>query len=782
MVIPYISRDDVATALNALVHAARRAETTGLQHLMLVDLRLTMPDMPVGDDSRAFVLRELLTAEIAAGLSESRRVFGLTPPDDHAPRAEALASLVGDSAQGSHELIAWSVVYYRCVRPDLALSVETLAEQIGVTPRTITRYYDEGIDLLTGRLIRLEQQSRRQHLERRLYAVLPYSVPVLLAGREELLRRTASALPALSPQHLLITGSTGIGKTTFVQEFLRRQIVAGNLDQLIWLDHPASVAFIREHINETLLRDDARLSLRDYLLLYRVAVVLDEIETAAGDTEAFSQLLRDLGAALVCLISHADLALDGVVARLPLPEIGRTDAEAVVETALRLHPNIGADDPRIIAEFVYERVGGNPLALWLAAAQYEYSDDWQSLETSIHERLLDRTLATLDTEELRAWIALALFDRSAHFDELSALWGIRPQALAALVRLGLATGSAAETFALAGGARDFIRRQYHASLDVRAGFDTLLAEISGTDAALDVIEQVLLGGAPELDPQARAVWIGRFWVAGLHRGHWARWRTILEAHLRDADSDQPELRIAYGICLRHLADWQGAQQVFRSASAQFGRAGRFAEQARVMAEWGILARNQGEFETALELIGQSRRYAERVRDADLLRMLALQEAHILIQQGRAGDAPARLAIVPETPQTLALHCEALLALRDYDACRSLAQRALRQLSGDLATEASLYTIIGRSYQHQGDHDRAHAFLTEAVTLLERSDDAFALARAQTNLAAVLIPMRRFPDAGLLLQRAEEVQARLGDQVGLGATRHNRQILGGYIAR
>ena len=88
----------------------------------------------------------------------------------------------------------------------------------------------------------------------------------------------------------------------------------------------------------------------------------------------------------------------------------------------------------------------------------------------------------------------------------------------------------------------------------------------------------------------------------------------------------------------------------------------------------------------------------------------------------------------------------------------------------------------RSYQEQQDYEKAHTYLTDAVTLLQRLDDIFRLARAQTNLAAVLIELRRFADAGMLLKEAMRVQSRLGDKVGLSATRHNQSVLGSYIAR
>lgn len=781
MVIPYISRDDVSAALSSLIHTTSKLEATGLEHLLLVDLRVTAPDMPAGDDVRRFALRELLVTEIAAALAEGRRLFGLDTPDMRAPLRQALTTLAEDAAAGAHDLLAWSILYYRFVRADLSLSVEGLADVIGVHTRTISRYIDDGSEMLTERLIRAEQEARLRHRQRQLYTLLPNSVPIRAVGRDDLLRATEESLAALSPRHILITGTTGIGKTTFVQELMRRQIDAGNLDHLVWLYQPGSVQFIRQQVGEALLRDDGQVTLRDYLLLYRVAVVLDQIEMAASDQRAFADLLRDLGAALVCLISRNPVVAEGIEASLTLTEIDRSAAEIVVVDALRLRPALSAEDRHEIALALYDHIGGNPLALKLAAGLWEHSDGWQALDTVVQENLLGRLFAILSADERRAWGALALFPSPVQIDELTVLRGVQVDSVAALVRLALVDQSPAGTYTLVGGARDHLRQQYAVSADVRALFDDLLTQLEVDAAAQEVVEQVLSSGFPEFDRSRRAEWISACYPEGLRRGRWARWRAILETYLHEADPEDAELRIAYGVCLRHLADWEGARQVFYSVAAQSGRDGRFAEQAQALTEWSILSRNRGDYEQALDLIGQARRYAQRVRDDDLLALLARQEAQILVQAGRAGEAYAQLVALPETVQSLTLQSEALLALGDRDGCRSLAVRALRLVSRDPATEASLYTIVGRSYERDGDHDRAHGYLTDAVTLLERSDDPFVLARAQTNLAAVLIPMRRYHDAGTLLTRAEAVQSRLGDKVGLGTTRHNRTILGGYIA-
>lgn len=783
MVIPYISRDDVSAVLSSLIHTTGGNESTGLEHLLLVDLRVTAPDMPAGDEVRRFVVRDLLVTEITSALSEIRRSFELDAPDIRASLAGELTALADNIAADSHELTTWTVLYYRFVRADLSFSVERLAELLAVHTRTIARYTDEGIDLLTQRLIAAEQAARRHHLRRRLYALLPYSVPVRLFGRDEALQSAEDALSSLSPRHILITGAAGIGKTVFVQELVRRQIDAENIDHLVWIHQPETIMSVQHQLAEALLMhpESARheqVMLRDYLLLYRVAVVVDEIDVLSSDAEAFAALLRDLGAAFVCLISRTRIALDSVTARLHLTELSDVEAKALVQETLRLHPVLNADDRQAIAADLFEHVGGNPLALRLAAAMWESSDDWAALEAGVQSGILTRLYEQLSLDERRAWAVLALHPRPVSVADLDGLWHIRPEAFGALQRLMLTEPG---SMMLIDTARDFIHAQCAVRSDVRGLLEESVARLEPDERALDVVEHALITGFPEVDLQRRTGWINCLWAVGLQCGHWVRWRTILESHLRDASAIDPDVRIAFAICLRHLAEWAHARQILTTVVAECGREGRFAAQARALLELSILSRNGGDYQQALHLIGQASRYGQRSHDVELLHSLASLEAQILIHSGDAVTARKLLASVPETTPNLTLYSEALLASRDYDVCRSAARRALRLVNDDPATEASLYTIIGRSYELEGSHEQAHGFLTDAVTLLERGDDPFALARAQTNLAAVLIPMQRYQDAGSLLSRAEAIQTRLADKVGLSATRHNRAILSGHIA-
>ena len=781
MAAPFISRKDVEAALRSLIYTTREPDTGALSRLLLVDLRVNAPAMPTSDEARNFALRELLAEEIGAALSEQREYFGLDPADDRENVDQVRESIASDRDAGAALLLAWSLLYYRYVRADLDLAVEVLANWYGIEARTVTRYGNYGTRILTHRLIQQERAARRDQQRRRLLAALPYGTALNLIGRAQLLDDLEKQLPSLSPCHVLVTGTSGVGKSSLVQELLRRFIERDQLDQLLWIDAPPSIQFVRERLAEELLGEGETVSVGEYLLLYRVAVVIDGAESLLTATGALVDLLRDLGAAVVVLINSMSAAVEHFALHVAVPEIDPAAAVRLLSERLRLSHSaeLEVGDLDLVARDFAARIGGNPLALKLAAAQLDRSD-WGALDSAVQEGLLDHLFRALTPAQQRLWGALALFSRPVDRSDLAALWRFDHRQVALLAREQIVevTGN---DLVLVGAARDYVEAKYATSPVLQSLYADLIAEMGDGVAALDVIERILLGDFPTISPAQRDAWIKAKWQVGVQHGNWAVWRAILESMVRSEDGE-PELRLAYGICLRRLADWSGAQQVFYQVASDCGRAGQFDLQARALVEWSMLAKYQGNFQQAGALLDQAKRFVQRTKAHDLLETVTLQEAQLLIQAGKGVEAFKLLITLPETGRGLALQSEAQLLLGNFKLCRTLAERALTSLEDDRVTEASLHTIIGRAEQQQGDLEGARRELTLVVTLLERLGDSFGLARAKTNLAAVLIPLARQRDARLLLADAEQTQVKLGDKVGLQVTRRNRDILGGYIAR
>jgi hypothetical protein len=61
-------------------------------------------------------------------------------------------------------------------------------------------------------------------------------------------------------------------------------------------------------------------------------------------------------------------------------------------------------------------------------------------------------------------------------------------------------------------------------------------------------------------------------------------------------------------------------------------------------------------------------------------------------------------------------------------------------------------------------------------IVEKNDDSFSIARAQSNLGSILLQLSHFEEAQILLTNAENQQLLLNDRVGLATTRHNLRQL------
>lgn len=782
MITPYISRENVSSALSSLIHSSRDLKSNGLRHLLLVDLLLINPALPPGDNMRDYALKEVLVSTIISALSEHRAVFLLSPINQTAS-VDAVRYEIADTVeQGSTNLTIWSLLYYRYVRVDLNFSVEALSEVLAIHSRTISRYIEDGTELLKERLISAELAARQVHNRRRLYAALPYPVPVRILGREHLFQQVRELLGVISPFHILVTGKSGIGKTTFVQEVLRQEIDADRIDQLIWIENPSSVHFARQLIRESFQVDNQIFSIREYLALYRLVLVLDGISALATEQTEFEELLRELGAASVFLINPIPVSISGLGTHITLPEIS---LDAAYELVSELLPGREVDEKHEYTHILYNQFGGNPLAFRLGTGFLTANQSFRSVQNQLSDSLTLHLFTSLGLDAQRAWCVLSLLSSGIGKEELLAVWGIEYSTLLAMFQLGLLEMFEDAVF-ISSNARDFIREHYNQKSPVRQLVDSIVEEISlenlqASSGVFDLVELALVIEFPQLSEKTRNKWIHASWKEGLKRNHWSRWRIILEQHFARNTSNDHSLLLPYAMCLRRLGEVIEAEKLLHELIVEKGRLGQFLEQSQALIEWSVLVRQQGKFESAASTLQQVKRYAERRQDKDLLRTVEFQRAEILVQQSRADEALEILMHLPQNAAVLSLQSEAQLVLGNYELCRQFALQALEMMTNSKASQAKLYTIMGKSYEEENEHKQMRQCFSMAVTQFERLDDLFSLARSETNLAVSLMFDGQFGDAEILLSRSEIIQERLGDALGLSVTKHNQRVLAGYIA-
>ncbi len=762
---PFISWESVRSALDSLVYLSTARPLNPLERLLLVDEFLTNPDFPPGPHGRQFALDRILVMTTEEQYQRLRAALGMKLPDPDVTIETAMAEIAADERHGNLESIGWGLLYFRFVRAGLGLSLDMLAPAIHVDPRTLRRYQHHAIRKLTEQLIQNEWFARKRQRQRRLISELP-SVPVRLFGREHMLREMQTVLGQEACHHVLITGATGVGKTAFVQTVLRHQIECEALDHLIWIHKPATAEFVRRQLIERLLAEDSTIHLREYLLLRRVGVVLDSIEPLQADRQALELLLDDLNSALVFLTSRIAFPLRNITRHVVLSELDEAHAVAFIGSVSgqRLDEATALD--------VYRTLGGNPLALKLAVQSQTLTIDTDELYAQVYDELNARLK--------RAWYIFALAGPNP-IDALkiAAIWSISQRDVSRLARYFLIEATSNGLYVIPPSARSFVEQLYSSNAGVEQVIQELLNEINTASLplALNIIEQILLSCLPPLDVERQRAWIRACWREGVRQSHYARWCSILERFLQEAGTGDQQLMVAYGICLRLLSRWADAENVFQKSARLAGEAGQFLEQARVLLELGTVYRCQGRYEQAAHVFALVHDILTRHPDDALTDSLKLEVAVVAIDSGNAVSALQALAGVGYiTLRLQMLRSEAYLLVGDWEQCTVLAYQALEMPTCSSASEARIQSILGRCYAQQKNAVAARRHLELAVTLLEQDDDPFALARAQSNLGAMLIELHDYDEAESLLERAQHVQTRLGDRLGVSASEHNLRLL------
>jgi tetratricopeptide (TPR) repeat protein len=762
---PFISWESVRSALDSLVYLSTARSPNPLEHLLLVDEFLTNPDFPQGPHGRQFALDRILVTTIEEQYQRVRAALGMKPPDPDMEFDAALAEAVADERTGNLEAVGWGLLYFRFVRSELGLSLDMLAPAIHADPRTLRRYQHHAIHRLTEQLIQDEWFARIRHRQRRLMTELP-SGPACLYGREPELREMGELFDEGICHRVLVTGATGIGKTAFVQAVLREQIERGALDQLVWIRSPATAEFVRRTLIERLLPEDSSIHLREALLLRRVGIVLDGIESLLEDGYEMEALLEELNPAIVFLTSRVAAPLRNITRHIALNELNGEDTVALAGSIAgrRLDEESALEVHRVL--------GGNPLAVKLAAQSQTRNMDTGELYHHRYNRLSERLR--------RAWYIFALVaPNPVDPSKLAGTWPISQNDISHLTRHYLLDAVSGGRYVIAPSARNFVEQLYGSDPTVTQVIQELLDDIGPTSLkfALDIIEPILLSGWPPVDLERQRTWIMSGWREGVHQGHCANWGTILEGFFQKAGTQDIELMAAYGICLRRLSQWHDAETAFQRAIWLAGKAGAFQEQARVLLELSVVYRCQGRYEQATHVFAQVQAILLRHPDDDLADSLRLEQAGVAIDRSDAeGALHALSGVVGASLRLYALQSEAFLLVGDCEQCIDWAFQALEGFTHNKGSKAHIHSVLGRCYALQKNAIPACRHLELSATILEQHDDPFALARAQSNLAAMLIKDHDYDEAELLLERAHDVQARVGDQLGLTATEHNLRLL------
>lgn len=780
---PFISYESVRSALDSLLYTSNPQPQNPLEALLLIDNLIGNPDLPPVAESREFALRHLLISIITRSYTEHCQQLGFAPALVDASFESAAEDIRRAASLHNPELMGWCLLYYRYVRVDLALSLESMALIAHIESRTLRRYQNHAVGRLRDCLVAEEWDARTKQRKMRLYATLPISQPIPLIGREGMFYKLQSAFFNQPFRHVQVTGPPGIGKSVFVQEFLRRQIDMEQIDHLVWIENPKSIQFVRHYLHEQLL-DDLDISLKEYALIYNLAVVLDGFECEDQERAAeLQQFLNEISSAMVFVTSRMYIPLLQRMMHLTLKELDEPDALVLIEKVISLFDEQDFDLDR--ANQIYKAIGGNPYALMITARNLSIYHVAES-HVNVLGEMFHHSYAALDDETRLLWLVFAFCPPiEVPINVLSRLWPslVNGERVMRLLRCYLIyKGYKIGHYMLPLSSRIFIQAQY-VSGPVNEIFEELDRHLPDESPfALEIVEHILLSDWRESQADCIQRWARISLPEALRRGHYARWVSIIENLLsRQQGKIDVNLKIWLGMCLRRVSQWSRAYEILDQAMFDAGISGQFYEQGRALFELGILYRQQGYYEKAAIIYEKAEGLLLKYGDSHMLDSLRIERAQAALDGGDAAQALAYLHDLALTGRVLAMRSEISLILGDLANSLALAQQAFTAKLDNQVATGRLYALIGRIYDRLKEPDNALRSFALALTILEREGDLWALARAQSNMGALLICMENRYEAYELLSRAENIQVRLGDRIGLEITRHNFHVLRAVLA-
>jgi tetratricopeptide (TPR) repeat protein len=799
--LPYISRDDIEQALKELGYSTVDYPENPLHYLLIVELELSAPPMPKGDRSRAYILRQILINCIETKLCELRSEFDLPMPlvisnthNSDWKQTDFYQAVVNDSKQDSKELLAWSLLYHCYVRVELGLTPPIFSSWVGTGTRNINRFRQYAVKCLADKLIEAEHHARLKERKKRLYSVLPFSHGSKIFGRDEGLDAICNRITADGIRHIYISGSAGVGKTTLAQILAERLIENEQIDEVVWVDAPQSITYIRQYVAEQIVPEGVLLSPRNLMMNdhQRTLIVCDGVDgLLESEKAALEALLRDWDSAIMIVTSRAYETIGPIGAYFHLDGLSQ---DAAREYLLHLFVKMGrlddlGDDELI--EGVIDDIGTNPRALQDVVARLEM-ESWEQVRQIVHHDLFSETFEVINKAVQIAWCIYALYPAcGVSLEQIRSFWtpSIDGGVITELRRhFVIEMQSDRDVYRLKDDALQFIRAAFKFRKDVRSVIESLIQHIDKQvlykpDITLVVAQQVLISDWLNISFDQRLSWIRSLWQEGLKQGYASLWRIILEPLLAYSGVGAFDMRLAYSLCLRRLGEWEAADAMLEQIVGNCGNSKRpdFASQARALFEQSIVARYGGKYERAHNLLHRAEATASHFQESHLIESIHIEKAHIALERQHYGDANLILGNLPMSAQVALLMSEAALGQGEIIVCRDYVERGFHLASHDLGIQAALFNVLGRSYELEHNYMAASRCFKSSIVRLERGNDVDGVARMRGNLGVALMRSGEYRDAREVFEQAEGDLRELGDVIGVAAVRHNRRILYNLIA-
>ncbi|MCA9980604.1 MAG: tetratricopeptide repeat protein, partial [Anaerolineales bacterium] len=507
--------------------------------------------------------------------------------------------------------------------------------------------------------------------------------------------------------------------------------------------------------------ESSQSQLANFLQEKRLLLVLDNVEQLPDTAVVLTNLLQSAPHLHLLLTSRVPLGtqaewllrLDGLPYPAPTSTANPHHYPAVqlfLQAAQRTQPQFQADETTLATiVHICQLVGGMPLALEIAAswlrlltcaqivAQIRHSLDFLQIEGGAwparHRSMrliLEQAWSFLDPPEQKALAQLAHMAGSFNLEAAQAVAAISLPTLSRLRDQSWVQRLETGRYALHPLIHQFAAEQLTAQ--------PALAERTHTAHSRYYLQLVLGYGAALHGPRAQAV-------------------------LQELRQEQPNLVLAWHTAVSQH-QWPLIQASHQSYADYHLISGQLAEGTSLLA-------------TALAQL-------DTQKDPALAAALRLEQARLLIEQGKLPPAATLLQqvaaspILPDTPALRArLHLEQghLQELQgDYPTALTDLQTALTyyQASGNLRHQAQTIGFIGNVYWRQGEYDQALDQCYRALALAQDMGDLAHQAVLLANIGIIHVDKSNFDQGVHYYQQALSIDAQLGNRAHVARHTHN----------
>lgn len=749
--LTHISENTIQDILDTMrFFSIDELDLASIRHLFVVERNLVDPKSPRSDKHILYILHNIFTDIIVSELEQLRARFGINTVLGE-KYTQAVDSILIDSQSQSVELASWSILYYLYIEVDLGFTVQSLADIVGMTPRTLRRYKTYSVQLLTYQLWEMEKFYRQEHHEKHIRKQLAPFNNKSWIGREDELNLIINSVTNHESEIIYIHGEKGVGKTAFIKKAILLLLNHLTIDDILWINNANSILFqVKEHFHI----DDEKISLESLFSILNCIIVLDNADNLLKYGE-IDKLLPELKGAIVFFTSRFYYTIATKVVHLQLHNFDADDTQKLVSHICS--EKLSASDKNSICTLSE----GNPAYIHQLTNYYRYT----SRRISEAEKSL---LSGLKNDQ-RLFLSL-----------LPSRYGIGEQDFYLLADI-VSLNSQEVQFLFDTNCILRIEDRFYCEIEANriAEFTLELSEIlrlyvdklSELNESSIIAMHILENYRQHCNKFIESSLVYLFWRKGLTSRGKSDWLLLLRAM---PDTDETWLLLAKAVSYRQLNELNLAENMLWEAIQQCGIDGDFAMQAEAVLELIKVYRLSGKYEHATRYMNILNDTLQRYLSAEGLNTFILEKAQVALDMNQAHYAIA-LSNTLDTDEAILVKAEALYQLGEVEQCINTCDLLLYRLSLSDDIRGIVHNLVARCHQSLNlnlsiDHYNI------AIEYFRKNFDIRSLGRTKINLTTCFIGLGRLDDAVHTLQQASGICTITQDAVALQTIEKNRMYI------